>query len=106
MGAFSPVRELDDADLKLLAASVFEPVLTEMSRRGAPFRGALFAGLMLTGDGPRVLEFNVRLGDPETQSLMPRARRSTRSIAARRGNRQPALGAARSYRPCPARAWH
>ena len=48
------------------------PVLAEMARRGTPFVGALFGGLMLTADGPRVLEFNVRLGDPETQAVLPR----------------------------------
>lgn len=72
MGAFSPVPELPDAALEMLRGNVFEPVLAEMARRGTPFRGALFAGLMLTADGPRVLEFNCRFGDPETQALLPR----------------------------------
>jgi phosphoribosylamine--glycine ligase len=72
MGAFSPVTELDDAALLGLRAGVFRPVLAEMRRRGTPFRGALFAGLMLTSDGPRVLEFNCRFGDPETQAILPR----------------------------------
>jgi phosphoribosylamine--glycine ligase len=73
MGAYSPVAELDDdGELNRLAGTVFEPVLAEMAARGTPFRGALFAGLMLTSDGPRVLEFNVRLGDPETQAILPR----------------------------------
>jgi phosphoribosylamine--glycine ligase len=66
------LAELDDDVLRSLTSSVFEPVLAEMAARGAPFRGALFAGLMLTSDGPRVLEFNVRLGDPETQSIVTR----------------------------------
>jgi phosphoribosylamine--glycine ligase len=51
---------------------VHRPVLEELAARGAPFVGILFAGLMLTDDGPRVLEFNCRFGDPETQSLLPR----------------------------------
>ncbi len=72
MGAFSPVPELDDASLIQLRHTIFVPVLREMSRRGTPFRGALFAGLMLTADGPRVLEFNARFGDPETQAILPR----------------------------------
>ena len=72
MGAFSPVPELDDAALARIRDTIFAPVLREMSQRGTPFRGALFAGLMLTTDGPRVLEFNARFGDPETQAIMPR----------------------------------
>ena len=72
MGAYSPVPEIDDETLRSIASTVFEPVLAEMTWRGTPFRGALFAGLMLTAGGPRVLEFNVRLGDPETQAIMPR----------------------------------
>jgi phosphoribosylamine--glycine ligase len=71
MGAYSPLPDLDDAQLAGLVGRVFEPVLAHMADRGTPFRGALFAGLMLTADGPRVLEFNVRLGDPETQAILP-----------------------------------
>ena len=51
--------------------AVHEPVIAELARRGTRFGGCLFAGLMLTADGPKVLEFNVRFGDPETQVLMP-----------------------------------
>jgi phosphoribosylamine--glycine ligase len=72
MGAFSPVPELDDAALARLRDTIFAPVLHEMSQRGTPFKGALFAGLMLTADGPRILEFNARFGDPETQAILPR----------------------------------
>jgi len=72
MGAYSPVPELDDEELLAIGSEIVAPVLAEMNRRGAPFRGALFAGLMLTADGPRVLEFNIRLGDPETQAILPR----------------------------------
>ncbi len=72
MGAYSPVGELDDEALQRLRAEIFLPVLREMESRGNPFRGALFAGLMLTAHGPRVLEFNARLGDPETQAILPR----------------------------------
>ena len=48
------------------------PTLAELERRGAPYRGVLFCGLMLTADGPKVLEYNVRFGDPECQVLIPR----------------------------------
>ena len=70
MGAYSPVAWLGDADA--LVNDVHRPVIEELARRGTPFVGCLFAGLMVTADGPRVLEFNARFGDPETQVLMPR----------------------------------
>ena len=57
-----------------ICAAVHQPVLDELARLGIPFHGVLYAGLMMTSDGPRVLEFNVRFGDPETQALMPRLR--------------------------------
>jgi phosphoribosylamine--glycine ligase len=72
MGSYSPVPRLSDADVEELVETVHRPVLRELARRRAPFVGALYAGLMLTEDGPRVLEFNCRFGDPETQSLLPR----------------------------------
>jgi phosphoribosylamine--glycine ligase len=72
MGAYSPLPEIDDARLQEIVTTVIEPVLAHMTQRGSPFRGALFAGLMLTDEGPRVLEFNARLGDPETQAILPR----------------------------------
>jgi phosphoribosylamine--glycine ligase len=70
MGAYSPVPAL--ADLDELVDRVCRPVVDELARRGSAFVGCLFAGLMLTADGPKVLEFNARFGDPETQVLMPR----------------------------------
>ena len=70
MGAYSPVPWLADAEA--LVDDVHRPVIEELARRGTPFIGCLFAGLMITDDGPRVLEFNARFGDPETQVLMPR----------------------------------
>jgi phosphoribosylamine---glycine ligase len=69
MGSYSPAP---DVDVNELVDSVHRPVVAELARRDSPFVGALFAGLMVTGDGPRVLEFNCRFGDPETQSLLPR----------------------------------
>ena len=70
MGAYSPVPWFEEADE--LVASVHQPVVDELARRGSPFIGCLFAGLMMTADGPKVLEFNARFGDPETQVLMSR----------------------------------
>jgi len=72
MGSYSPVPGFGPAEIEEILDSVHRPVLAELAARGAPFVGVLFAGLMLTDDGPRVLEFNCRFGDPETQSLLPR----------------------------------
>ena len=74
MGAFSPVAEMDGAFLERVRAEVHQPVLDELARRGTPFHGVLYAGLMLTDDGFKVLEYNVRFGDPETQAVLPRLR--------------------------------
>jgi phosphoribosylamine--glycine ligase len=67
MGAYAPV---DGVDAEEILDAVHRPVLEELARRGTPFVGTLYAGLMLTADGPRVLEFNCRFGDPETQSVV------------------------------------
>jgi phosphoribosylamine---glycine ligase len=72
MGAYSPVPQLDPDDVEALVETVHRPVLAELARRGTPFVGCLYAGLMLTAAGPRVLEFNCRFGDPETQVVVPR----------------------------------
>ncbi len=71
MGSYAPIPGLGEEAVADLVELVHRPVLTELQSRGTPFVGALFAGLMLTGDGPRVLEFNCRFGDPETQSILP-----------------------------------
>jgi phosphoribosylamine---glycine ligase len=74
MGCYSPVPEVDDTFVDRIRAEVHQPVVDELSRRGTPFHGVLYAGLMLTAEGPKVLEFNVRFGDPETQVVLPRLR--------------------------------
>ncbi len=72
MGAYSPLADLPDDAADGLVARFHEPILAELARRGTPFRGALYAGLMLTADGPVLLECNARFGDPETQAILPR----------------------------------
>ena len=72
MGSYSPVPAVGAERVDELVDAVHRPVLAELARRGAPFQGLLYAGLMLTNDGPRVLEFNCRFGDPETQAILPR----------------------------------
>ena len=73
MGSFSPVA-LPDGLLSRVQSTVIDPVLRRMADRGTPYRGLLYVGLVLTAVGPRVLEFNCRFGDPETQAIMPRLR--------------------------------
>jgi phosphoribosylamine---glycine ligase len=72
MGSFSPAPGLGAVEIEQLVELVHRPVLAELAGRGAPFVGLLYAGLMLTAGGARVLEFNCRFGDPETQSILPR----------------------------------
>jgi len=71
MGAYAPVSWFGSAEVEATVASIFEPIAWRMSRDGTPYRGVLYAGLMLTDEGPMVLEFNVRFGDPEAQVLLP-----------------------------------
>jgi phosphoribosylamine---glycine ligase len=71
MGSYSAVPGLGEPEVEELLETVHRPVLEELAKRGSPFSGLLYAGLMLTDDGPRVLEFNCRFGDPETQSILP-----------------------------------
>jgi phosphoribosylamine---glycine ligase len=72
MGTFSPVPGFGAEAVAELVEQVHRPVIEELARRGSPFVGVLFAGLMLTDSGAKVLEFNARFGDPETQSILPR----------------------------------
>jgi phosphoribosylamine--glycine ligase len=72
MGSYSPVPAVDDARAQEICAAVHQPVLDELARRGAPFHGVLYAGLMMATTGFKVLEFNVRFGDPECQAILPR----------------------------------
>jgi phosphoribosylamine--glycine ligase len=74
MGSYSPVPAVDAGRAAELAQAVHQPVVDELRRRGTPFHGILYAGLMLTAAGPRVLEFNCRFGDPEAQAVLPRLR--------------------------------
>lgn len=72
MGAYSPVPGFDLGDVEGLRELIFRPVLRELADRGTPYRGLLYAGLVDTAQGPRLLEFNARFGDPETQAILPR----------------------------------
>jgi phosphoribosylamine--glycine ligase len=74
MGSYSPVPGVDASTAAGIAATVHQPVVDELRRRGTPFSGVLYAGIMLTAAGPRVLEYNARFGDPETQAVLPRLR--------------------------------
>jgi phosphoribosylamine--glycine ligase len=91
MGSYSPVPAVDDALYDRLVETVVRPTVAELDRRGIDFRGVLYAGLMLTAGGPKVLEFNCRFGDPETQALLPRLKSDLLELlwAAARGDTLP-----------------
>jgi phosphoribosylamine---glycine ligase len=72
MGAYSPPKSVDDAVVQEVLDRVLRPAVRELSNRGDEFRGVLYAGVMLTTDGIRTLEFNARFGDPEAQVVLPR----------------------------------
>jgi phosphoribosylamine--glycine ligase len=74
MGSYSPVPGIDREHAEALALAVHQPIVDELRRRGTPFHGILYAGLMMTADGPKVLEYNTRFGDPETQAVLTRLR--------------------------------
>jgi phosphoribosylamine--glycine ligase len=93
MGAYSPLPDLPDESAESLLAAFHGPILAELAHRGTPFRGALYAGLMLTETGPVLLECNARFGDPETQAILPRLAVALGPIllAAAHGDLGPAL---------------
>jgi phosphoribosylamine--glycine ligase len=72
MGAYSPAPVFTPDLQARVMTTIIEPALAAMRRRGSPFRGLLFAGLMIGPDGPSLIEFNARFGDPETQAVLPR----------------------------------
>jgi phosphoribosylamine--glycine ligase len=72
MGAYSPAPIMDPALTARVMSEIVDPALRGMAEFGTPFRGVLFAGLMITGEGPKLIEFNVRFGDPEAQAILPR----------------------------------
>jgi phosphoribosylamine---glycine ligase len=74
MGSYSPVPGFGAAEVEEIVETVHRPIVAAMARRGRPFHGVLYAGLMIGADGPKVLEFNTRFGDPETQAVLPRLR--------------------------------
>jgi phosphoribosylamine---glycine ligase len=74
MGSYSPVSWIDEDRSVELVRGVHQPIVDELRRRGTPYHGVLYAGLMMTAAGPKVLEFNCRFGDPETQAVLPRLR--------------------------------
>jgi phosphoribosylamine--glycine ligase len=74
MGSYSPVPGIDSDRAREIAALAHQPVVDALREQGTPFHGVLYAGLMLTAAGPKVLEYNCRFGDPETQAVLPRLR--------------------------------
>jgi phosphoribosylamine--glycine ligase len=92
MGSYSPVPGIGAEHVEALARAVHQPIVDELRRRGTPFHGVLYAGLMMTASGPKVLEYNCRFGDPETQAVLPRP--TLRCSTPARSN-----GAARSSPP-------
>ena len=85
MGAFAPSPLVDAAMQARIMREIVDPVLRGMRARGHEYRGFLYAGLMLTCDGPKVIEFNVRFGDPEAQVVLPLDRRRAAPLLAGRG---------------------
>jgi phosphoribosylamine--glycine ligase len=103
MGAFSPSPLMNDALQSQVEKTIVEPVLKGMAAEGNPFRGFLYCGLMLTPDGPKVIEFNVRFGDPEAQVVLPILEPLAPLLlaASGTGNREPGTALSGSRLPAP-----
>jgi phosphoribosylamine--glycine ligase len=106
MGAYTPVARVDAALARRIMETIVAPTIRALALGGAPFRGALFAGLMLTDDGPKVIEFNCRFGDPECQVIMSAITDDVVPLllAAARGDRLPVPGAVSRHAVCVALA--
>ena len=94
MGAYAPMPHVSAALVDDIMATAVEPLIAALRRRGIDYRGVLYAGLMLGADGPKVIEYNVRFGDPETQVVLPllvvRRRRAVHGRGHRHAHRIPA----------------
>ncbi len=97
MGSYSPVPGVGAGDVERIVATVHAPIVELMAARGTPFHGVLYAGLMMTADGPRVLEFNCRFGDPETQAVLPRMRSDLLDLCLAAGERGGLAGTAAEF---------
>ncbi len=94
MGAYSPAPVMTDAMQDRVMAEIVRPMIAAMGKEGAPYTGVLFVGLMITREGPKVIEFNCRFGDPECQAIMPRLEGDLLAAAPRRRHRAGAAGRA------------
>ncbi|MCB0865227.1 MAG: phosphoribosylamine--glycine ligase [Solirubrobacterales bacterium] len=99
MGSYSPVPGVTADDVSRIVSEVHEPIVRLMAGRGIPFHGVLYAGLMMTADGPRVLEFNCRFGDPETQAVLPRMRSDLLDLCLAAGKRGGLAGVEAEFSP-------
>jgi phosphoribosylamine--glycine ligase len=97
MGSYSPVPGFGTAEVEEIVDAVHRPVVAAMARRGRPFHGVLYAGLMIGADGPKVLEFNARFGDPETQAVLPRLRSDLLDLCLAAGEPGGLAGAAAEF---------
>ena len=99
MGSYSPVPGIGPEEVAAISAAVHQPVVDECKRRGTPFHGVLYAGIMRTAGGPKVLEYNVRFGDPETQAVLPRLRSDLLAVLTAAGQPGGLAGTALEWDP-------